>query len=276
MQTKKTRKLLFAILIPVAFILVLAVALLETVFFHVNPIKIGFHRIDYGKYVIFAKELPPANDYETISTIMSKHEADLGLHYISKVQMIFCEKQSDVGRYSPFSSATDRRNAVAWAPWPNTVYITPKAKEKYGTISGALGHELSHVLLIQNYGVIKTTLLWKLQEWIPEGFATYSNNWPNYFSKDQLFGKMKEVGIDMANGRLLGVKHAADVPLPIKYMIYRYFIEYLFQRNPSVAVIQFVNEASNNPKGTETAFEEQFKDTLENYVKMFLKSLNEN
>ena len=119
--------------------------------------------------------------YEIVSEAMSQNEHAVALWYKSKVQIILCERQSDINRYQPFANAANRRNAVGFAPWPNTIYITPKMKEKYGTAQGTLGHELSHILLIQNYGIIRATLLWKRAEWIPEGFATYLNNWPWYF-----------------------------------------------------------------------------------------------
>ena len=275
MQTKRVPRAFLAFLIPVLFLLAVAVILLETAFFHINPIKIGFNRLDYGKYVILAEGLRAESDYETIATIMSKNEAALGLHYNSKVQVILCEKQSDLNRFQPFLSAADRRNAVSVAPWPNTIYITPRAKQKYGSILVVVGHELSHILLQQNYGIAKATLLWKLEEWIPEGFATYVNNWPNYFSRDQLLEKMNDVGVDIGSSGILRAKHTTEVPLPVKYMIYRYFIEYLFQKNPTTTVIQFVKEASNNPKGAVVAFERNFKDSFDNYVKSFWKRLEE-
>ncbi len=273
MQTRNIHKTLLAIFIPVLFLLMGAAILLETAFFHVNPIKIGFHRVDYGNYLIFAKELPANNDYKTISTIMVKNEAALGLQYNSKVQIILCEKQSDLNRFQPFLRAADRRNAVAVAPWPNTIYITPNAKKKYGSILGPVGHEISHILLLQNYGIGKATLLWKLQEWIPEGFAIYINDWPNYFPREQLIEKVKEEGIDLESDRLLGNKRTTDVTLPLRYMTYRYFIEYLFEKNPSTAVVQFVKEVCTDPSGMNIIFEKTFEDSFDHYVKAFWKEL---
>ncbi len=274
MQTRRVPKILL-ILGPILLFLSVTVVLLETAFFHINPIKIGFDRLDYGRYVISARKLSASSDYETISTIMSKTEAALGLHYREKIQIILCEKQSDLNRFQPFLSAVDRRNAIAVAPWPNTIYITPKAEAKYGSILRAVGHEITHILLIQNYGIVKATLLWKLEEWIPEGIAIYINNWPDYFSKDRLLEEMKQAGVDTRSPDLLSAMHAREVPLPIRYMIYRFFFEYLFRNNPETTVIQFVKETCNEPKEMEIIFKRYFKDSFESYVKMFWKSLNE-
>jgi len=101
-------------------------------------------------------------------------------------------------------------------------------KEKYGTLRGALVHELSHILLIQNYGIFKCYSLWKRSEWLPEGFAVYLAKWPIYFPRDRLLENAAKAGIDMNNGRLLGSKHAGEVPLPTRFMVYYYFIDYLY------------------------------------------------
>ena len=49
------------------------------------------------------------------------YEASIAPSFKSKVQIILCEGQSDINQYQPFVNAADRRNAVAFAPWPNTI-----------------------------------------------------------------------------------------------------------------------------------------------------------
>ena len=92
---------------------------------------------------------------------MSKNESVVGLKFKANVQIILCEQQSDINRYQPLASAPDRKNAAAFAPWPNTIYVTPKANNEHSVFQNTLGHELSHILLIQNYGAVKMTLLWR-------------------------------------------------------------------------------------------------------------------
>jgi hypothetical protein len=270
-----TRRAKLWILMPCALLLLLVIILLETSFFHVNPIKIGFRRFDFGRCITYSKGEVSDTEIRAISIVMQGDELSHGLQYNSVVQIILCEKQSDLNRFQPFMSASNRRNAVAVAPWPNTIYITPKAKQEYGTIDGVLAHELSHILLLQNYGVANITLLSRRQEWIPEGFAVYLSGWPNYFPEEQLSAKAKEAGVEMANGNLLGIKHAAELSLPIRFMIYRGFVHYLYQRNSSAAVIEFLHEACSHPTKTEAIFEKAFGDSLRNYVTAFSKSIAE-
>ena len=252
-------------------LLVLVVVVYQTALFHISPIKVGFSRFDFGKYVVFSKSHIADGEYASISDLMSQDESLHGLRYNSQVQIIFVEKQSDMNRYQPFASAADRRNAGSFAPWPNTIYVTPKVVEKYGSFQGALGHELSHVLVIQ---IINAYLLWKLAEWIPEGYATYLSKWPSYFSKDHLAENLRQAGIDISNGRLLGSRKVSGVPLPLRYMIYRYFVEHLFEKNTAATAIRFLKESCANPREVESTFQKVFGVSFAEDVQTFSMELD--
>jgi len=271
---KKSHRAPFAVSLVGVGLLLISVALLETAFFHLNPIKLGFREYDLGRFKMLSKSLVPEGDYGTISESMSRNEAAVAMRFKSKVQIILLERQSDVDRYQPFASAADRRNSTAFAPWPNTIYVTPKAKEKYGTLEGTVAHELSHVLLIQNYGVIKMAALWKQAEWIPEGFATYLNNWPDYFTRAELPEEMKKVGITIEADSFPPSGQLSKLSLPLRYTIYRYFVEYLYQRAPSSTIVQFLKDACNSPGKTRALFMKAFGDSIDRYWKAFRMDLN--
>lgn len=269
----KTKRMFLVVVIAAAAVVAVAVGLLETVFFHVNPVKLGFHRFDYGRYVVLTKGAAPDSQYETLSETMLQNELAVALSYKSKVQIIVCERQSDINRYLPFVNGSSRRNAVGFAQWPNTIYITPGMKEKYGTAQGTLGHELSHILLIQNFGIIRATLLWKRAEWIPEGFAAYLNNWPRYFARTQLTQKLKDAGITFHNNQFPAGDHLSMLPLPLRYMIHRYFVEYLYERKSPTTVVRFLKEACSDPFDVEGVFKQEFSDSLNDYWKGFYASI---
>ena len=268
--------MLLQTLVPAALVLALLVALFQTAPFHLNPFKVGLNRFDFERCVVYSSGSAGKFDYKTIPMIMSRNEVLHGLRYNSEVQIILCERQSDLNKYLPLLDAPDRRNAVAFAAWPNTIYVTRKLEQEYGTSQKPLAHELSHILLIQNYGIVKTTLLWKRQEWIPEGFATYLSGFPDYFPEEQLLQRAKADGIDMANGRLFGTRQAADLQLPIRFMIYRGFVAYLFQGNPSTVVIMFLKKACDDPLHVEAVFQKVFHKSLEDSVKAFWHRVQEN
>ena len=263
------------VLVTAGSVLLVVAVLLQTAFFHLNPIKLGFHRFDFGRYVVLTRSSVLGSEFAEMSQVMSQNEVAIGLQYKSKVQLILCERQSDIGRYQPFASGADKRNAGAFAPWPNTVYITPKVLQEPGTIKNTLGHELSHVLLIQNYGITTSTLLWKKAEWIPEGFATYLNSWPFYFPRNQLLARMKDSGIDLNIQRFPAPQQFAKLSLPVRFMAYRYFVEYLYQRQPSAKVVLFLKDACTNPWNTSASFEKAFGDSLDEYWIAFRMGLIE-
>ena len=258
---RKARRTLLCVVIPLATLLALFVGLLETALFQINPVKIGFNRFDFQGSVVFSRGSVGSFDYSSIPTIMKQNEATHGMRYRLKVQVIICS-QSEINRYLPFIDPSDRRIASSFAEWPNTVYLTPNSELKYGTSQGPMAHELSHLLLIQNYGVARIAFLQKHQEWIPEGFATYLTNFPDYFPPDQLKEAAVAAGIDMSNGRLFGSKHDGDYPFKVRFMVYRGFVAYLFRMHSSSTVIRFLKEACANPTEVQASFEDIFNESL--------------
>ncbi|HUI70769.1 MAG TPA: hypothetical protein VL354_09595 [Spirochaetia bacterium] len=269
MKERKRHRTLLALLIVVLVLVVLAVVLLETAFFHLNPIKVGYRSFDFGRYVVFSTESKLDADYKKVSRIMDENEASYGLQYLSKVQIIICKRQTDIDRFQPFASEADRKNAVAFAPWPNTIYVTPKLKGTYRTVSATLAHELSHLLLLQNFGLIKTYDLWRLHEWIPEGFATYLADWPSYFPATDLAKNMKLAGIDLASGDLLGGKKTSEVALPLRFMIYRNFVDFLFRNFGADVTGQFLRSVCRNPGDMQTIFQSAFGISFADCVRNF-------
>lgn len=265
----RSAKTAFTALAGAAFILIVAVGLFETALFHINPIKFGFHRFDFGRYSVFSRTSTIAPEFGFLEETMSQNEGAVGLKYMGKVQIILCERQSDINRYQPLASAADRRNAAAFAPWPNTIYLTPKATIRSIAFQETVGHELAHILLIQNYGAVRMTLLWRRAEWIPEGFATYLNNWPRYFDKTEILNSVREYGLHLSDSRFPTARQFSQLVLPVRFMIYRYFVEYLYQRNGSHAVVEFLNKACVRPLSVPAVFAKAFGSSIDDYWKDF-------
>jgi hypothetical protein len=247
---------------------------LQTALFHINPVKIGYRRFDYGKCVIYSKQASVEIEQEEFKAALLQCESAFGLSFRARVRLILCGSQEEINRYLPFVSRIDRKMASGFAPWPNSIYITPIAKEKYGGLQGILVHELSHILLLQYYGIIKSTMLWKRYEWIPEGFAIFYAKWPIYLARDALGQALSDAGIDMSNGELLGNKNPKQLSLPVRFMIYYYFIDYLQQKNDESQLARFLKRACANPRRVEQEFKESFDgSSLSDYVKAFAASL---
>jgi hypothetical protein len=275
LPTKQAKRARIALLLVGIVLIASGVVLLQTALFHVNPIKSGFRRFDYGDCVIYSKESSAEEEYQELRAAMQQNESALQLRYRARIKLILCKSQRDIDRYLPLVNRRDRERAGGFALWPNTVYITPKIKEKYGNLRGVLVHELSHILLLQNYGIVRCTRLWKRQEWIPEGFAVFYARWPIYFTRERLPDSIANAGIDMNNGRLLGNKPAKELPLPIRFMIYFYFIDYLHKNNDESQLLAFLQRTCANPAEAESIFKESFGRSLSEYVKAFALSLSE-
>lgn len=275
-MSRKRVKHLPAVLLPAAIILLSAgLVLLQTALFHINPIKLGYGRFDFGDCVIYSKDDSVEGEYIELRDAMLKNESVLGLNYKAKVKLILCKSQKEIDRYLPFVNRIDRKNAGGFAPWPNTIYITPKIKEKYGNLQGVLVHELSHILLLQNYGIVRCTKLWSRYEWIPEGFAVFYAKWPVYFTKERLQESISSAGINLTNGQLLGNRSSKEVSLPIRFMLYYYFIDFLLQKNNESQLAGFLKNACANPGKVESIFKESFGRSLSEYVKIFAANLSE-
>jgi len=270
---RKLRRTLLRVLVPFALVFAGFLVLLQTALFQLNPLKIGFNRFDFQDCTVFSKGTAGTFDYTGVHTIMQQNEAGHGMHYKSKVQVIICSQQSDIDKYLPLLDPIDRRTAGSFAEWPNTVYITPKVQQKYGANPGPIAHELSHILLIQNFGVLKIALLQKSSEWIPEGFATYLSNFPDYFPPERLKAEATAAGIDMVNGRLFGSKSDSDFPFRVRFMVYRGFVAYLFGTNPSTTVIQFLKEVCEKPTAVGAVFQKNFNKSFEYCVKDFWQTM---
>jgi hypothetical protein len=275
MRKSNAKRVLLFFGIAVVALAAITCLLFETALFHVNPIKLGFTRTDFGKFFVFSKSELVESDFAGVEAAMARNEATHGMRYNAKVQIILCDHQSEINRYLPFASAANRRNAAPFPPWPNTIYISPKAKERYGTLGPTLAHELSHILLMQNYGNARIWYLEQTQEWIVEGYATYLAGWPDYFPREQLVERATAAGINLSCGRLLGAKRLGSIPLPLRYMVYRYFVDYLFQRN-SAAAIHFLKSVCRRPWTVEIAFKDHFGTSLTESVEAFWADLKTN
>jgi hypothetical protein len=253
-----------------------AVALLQTALFHINPIKLDYNRFDYKECVIYAKAASVDEEYEQVAAALMHNELSHGLHYKKKIQLILCESQREISRYLPLANRSEKLNAGAFAPWPNTVYITPKIRSKYGRLQPVLEHELSHILLLQHYGLIRCTILWKKFEWIPEGYAIFLSKWPIYFEKEELAKNLDKAGIAIGNGSLLGRKRQTDVPLPLRFMIYYYFIDHIHHMDTgNLNSTRFLREACINPKNVEKLFQSTFGESISESIDSFAASISE-
>jgi hypothetical protein len=265
---KVKKKTVIFVFIPMV-IFICSVMLFQSVLFHMNPIKLGFREHKGSNYSIFSKNEIHTDDIASIEHAISRNEILLSLKYKNRIQVILCESQADLSFYQPQLSHDDRVNAVAVAPWPDTIYLTPRAKEKYGSLDAILMHESLHILLMQNFGLGSSIRIWKNYEWLAEGSAIYFSKWPVYTAKNQLSKEIENAGIDLSSGSLLGGKKNNSVWLPTRYSIYNYFTEYLVQSFGEERYKRFLTKTFANPKEIEIRFQEIFGKSISETVTAF-------
>jgi hypothetical protein len=255
---KISRNVILGSAVPLASALILGGTLFQTVLFHLSPIKIGYQRRDYGSFEVISRGGGWEPDLASMPELMAGAERAHGLRFASKPRLVLCPRQSDMDLHMPYLDPRDRARAAAFAAWPDTVYLTPKARDLPGGARGPIAHELSHLLLYQNYGFARTALLWRIAEWIPEGFATRLSGWPDYFPPERLKERAAAAGIDPSGGGLFGRKGASDFALPIRFMVYRGFVDRLLRAGDGAEAIRFLHAACERPGRVEAAFRASF------------------
>ena len=259
-----------------SLLIIVIVLLSQTAFFHISPVKLGYEKIDFNDYTVYAKNIEMIHkDYFKIDSILRENEFSHNLKYKNKMTIIVCETVSELSRFLFYKNKNTVMNAQGFAPWPNSVYISPRAKERSDSPRQLLRHELSHILVLQNYGLIKTTKVWHENEWIGEGYATFDSGFPNYYDRHSLFLKMTELGIDyeLDSENILSDKNARDIGLKDSYMIYRYFIEYLVVSYGRNAFVDFFNKSFNDPDEVNESFYKIYQVPISTAFKSYYRYL---
>ncbi len=162
-------KKIFIIFI-VVFIGIICYSFLFGKLFPFSPIVIGFNKHEFNNTIIYVQNGSNFNNFNIIDTYTSSVESFHKLKFLKK-PVIYIFSNND----TYFSRTITKARFYAY---PNgSLVISPWAIEesKKGIISLEIyiKHELSHVLLYQNMGLIAA---YYYPQWLMEGIAVYSTN----------------------------------------------------------------------------------------------------
>lgn len=138
--------------------------------FPFSPFTIGFEKHELNNITIYLENGSAFNDFDEIDTFTKDVETFHRLKFRDKPEIyVFSDKNSY------YKKTITKARFIAY---PNgTVMISPWAidEARQGTISLEiyLKHELSHIILFQNMGLIAS---YKYPQWLLEGIAVYSTN----------------------------------------------------------------------------------------------------
>jgi hypothetical protein len=270
MKDKKIGLIIFlaVIILISAFLLVI---LSQTVLFTWSPVRFGYNRFHFDSYNVYTKSHNLEQLYTKLDDIIIQNENQHELTYTIKPEIIICKK-SDLLFYLPWIGP---HNASGIGP--KTVYLSTYAINKYRDPRSFIKHELSHILLLQNYGNFTCMSVWKNNEWLPEGFAVYvTDGFPGHITKNELLSKMKEYGIYYTKNTktILAGKKPGDVHISVRYKIYYYFIAFLIENYNKDTFISFLHSAFDNPAGIMDTFHKHYNSTFTESLIHFYGYLN--
>jgi len=245
--------------ITLVIILSLLLVLSQTILFTWSPLRIGYNRFRFSNYDIYTKEDKLEKVFSTLDTIIVQNEKEHGLKYTKTPEIIICGVR-DLMLNIPWTHYYSAPHGI----WPHTVYLPKSAIDKYKNPVMAIKHELSHILLLQNFGESACATIWKKNEWLPEGFATYvTEGYPYYLSKQELLTCMNRNNIDyrIDSSHILSGNSIQNVNMSTRDMVNYYFTRYLIEKYGNNALRSLLYDAFKDPSNVIESFSEHFKVT---------------
>jgi hypothetical protein len=235
--------------------------------FAYSPIKIGFAKNELSNVVVYVQEGAEFHDFATIDSYIPAVEKSHAMHFVTKPAVLFFgDKDSYLRKVM---------TKARFMAYPNgSVVVSPWAlqESRNGTISMEiyLKHELSHILLDQQMGVLAAYIYFP--RWLLEGVAVYKTNqfgtsW--YPSKEETYASIKQ-------GNFLPPSFYAtakedEVPLNVKYpiaFVYSEFgciVDYLVTSYGEEKLQEYLRELfheSNHDKVFKHVYGRDFNDFL--------------
>ncbi|WP_321990767.1 hypothetical protein [Marispirochaeta aestuarii] len=256
MNRKNSILSITAILFFIAIVLLLS----QTLLFTWSPFRLGYNRFSFRKYDVYSKQRTLDSIFEHLEDIFLQNELEHGLSYLKKPEIIIC----DVKRFKFYIPWLNCNSAAG--VWPKTVYLGSRFTEKSKNPEILIKHELSHILLLQNYGELACARIWKHNEWLPEGLAVYvTDGYPRYLSKEEVLNEMGKFGIEYGSqsGDILSGKSTEEVPISIRYQIYYYFVSFLIERYGEDTFFAFLYAMFDKEEGHKDPFTYHFHISFE-------------
>jgi hypothetical protein len=138
--------------------------------FPFSPIIVGFSKHELSNATIYVQNGAVYDDYQRIDTLIPAVESFHELPFKRKPRIfIFRDRNSYLQRsISQARFCAFYNGSIVISPWALT-----EAKEGTISLEIYLKHELSHVLLFQNKGILTA---YRYPKWLLEGIAVYSAN----------------------------------------------------------------------------------------------------
>jgi predicted SprT family Zn-dependent metalloprotease len=216
--------------------------------FPYSSIFIGFSKHELSRTVIYVQDGAKFNDFQRIDSLLPLVEEFHQLKFLKKPRIfIFRDKESYLRR-----SATKAR----FYAYPNgSLVISPWAinEAEKGTISLEIyvRHELSHVLLYQNMGILPAYVSYP--RWLLEGIAVYSTNqmgtsW--YPSKEETYRLIKQGNFMPPDyyktGKEDSVKIDAPYPIAFIYSEFGCIVDYLITTGGKEKFLSYMKTLLHN------------------------------
>jgi hypothetical protein len=268
MINKKAKILIIVFSITLIIIFVLS----QTILFTWSPVKLGYNCFEYEKYNVYTEKPVLDEIYESLDSMLVQCEDEHNVRLKKKIHILICDDKK-IHLYIPWL-----KTSTAAAVWPNTIYISTGVIETFRKPVFGIKHEVSHILLLQNYGELSCAFIWKTHEWLPEGYAVYiTQGYPKFRSKSEVLNLLKE---NVANytintqGLLFG-EILQSIPMTVRYSLYYFYIKYLIEKYGKEKLLIFIDKAFRRPEMFLDSFTLIFKRSFYDTVIDFNKYLYE-
>jgi hypothetical protein len=260
------------ILLIFSFTLIILFILSQTILLTWSPIKIGYNLFKYKKYNVYTEKPPIDEVFVNLDSIFLQCEDEHNLRLKRKVEIIICDAKK-IRLYIPWLNTS-----TAAGVWPKTIYISTGSIETFKNPILGIKHELSHILLLQNYGEPSCAYIWKNHEWLLEGYVVYvTQGYPKFRSRNEVFELLKENVSDyeLISKNIFSKEVLKGIPMTVRYSLYYYYVKYLIEKKGKDKFLLFINLAFSKLKSLPTNFSKTFGTTIDNSLLEFRRYLSE-
>jgi hypothetical protein len=199
-----------------------------------------------------------------IDDIIGEEEKFHNLEYHDDFKIIIVSKDSHMKRFLPWLGGSGYSVSLGIA---NVIYIGPTARKSPHGIEQYLKHEMSHLLISQNT-TFKNDLKIHEQGWFSEGIAEYISG-HCFYSKDEFLDLCRRKNFKFSS---LNEKSPLDMPfneLKFNYTYYRFFIDFLIERDGINKFQNFLINYLDNPNHYKEIFIDVYSIDLQDILKDF-------
>ena len=158
------------IVIVIAILAIILYLFLFGKMFPFSPVAIGFERLEFPSLIVYVQNGAVYNDWSGIDMLTAPVERFHELKFKNKPEIFVFRDSLSYLRHSPSTArfCAFPRDRLFIAPWS-----LKEASEGRISLEIYLKHELSHVLIFQQTGILGA---FRYPKWLLEGIAMYSAN----------------------------------------------------------------------------------------------------